>query len=186
MTIEKGSEWGVVVDVHVGGVVASDDLAREIGVSTRKAEYSGPWRRLPLDTLVVLLTTKVGRVERHETAGWLVIGGRYRGEFCVVSSLSFVGGRRLFSRAHPNDGRLDWLSITPTMPLRQRIGFWRRTRTETHLPHPLVRTGTGVGFQRQFARPVRALFSDGTVIKRVVGVDVVTSPDSTHTHIPAQ
>jgi hypothetical protein len=190
MTIEKGSEWGFVVDQISGGVTPTGDLAREIGLALHNEDdvtnHPGPWRRLPLDSLVVSLTTSDGAVVRHETSGWLTIGHRYRGDFFVVSSLSFVRGRRIFSRAHPNDGRFDWLCLSRAMPIRQRVGFWRRTRTETHLPHPLAQTGSGTTFERAFVRPVRVSFSDGVTHGRVMEVRVGIRADSSHTHIPAQ
>ncbi len=190
MTIEKGAEWGFVVDEWAGGIAPTGDLAREIGIAVREdadaSKHAGPWRRLPLDTLVVSLTTRESGVVQHETSGWLRVGSRYRGDFCIVSSLSFVDGRRLFSRSHPNDGRFEWLCLSRKMPVRQRISFWRRTHTETHLPHPLARTGSGTTFDLMFTRPVRATFSDGVVFERVMEIRVNIQPDSTHTHIPAQ
>ena len=189
VTIEKGSEWGFVVEEVSGGVTPTGDLAREIGIPDRNSatltNHSGPWRRLPLDSLIVSLTTSDGSVIHHETSGWMTIGHRYRGDFCVVSSLSFVDGRRLFSRAHPNDGRFDWLCLAGTMPIRQRLGFWQRTRTEAHLPHPLVQTGSATTFDRAFGHPVRVRFSDGVTHGRITDVGVRIHPDSSHTHIPA-
>ena len=71
------------------------------------------------------------------------------------------------------------------MSLRQRLAFRRRTRSETHLPHPLVGVGTGPGLSRSFVRPVTVRFESSEPIKAVVELTSTVRPDATVTHIPA-
>lgn len=184
MTIEKGSDWGSIVEQRKGGIDAAGDIALELGVESG-IDHKGAWRRLPLDVLTIVATAVDGSRYEWSTPTWLRCGGRLRGECIVLSSTSYVDGSRLFSRAHPNDGRLDWLAIDGTMRLRQRREFWRRTRTQTHLPHPLVRTGSNASFEHRFTRPVTVTSSDGRHFRRIAEIVVRVTADATHTHIPS-
>ncbi|MFM7744482.1 MAG: hypothetical protein ACKO8T_02315 [Actinomycetota bacterium] len=185
MTIEKGASWGEVVAACDGGILATGDLARELGVDDRKATHDGPWLRLPLDMITVEAVDSRGRHHERVVTSWLTAGSQMHGDFLIVSSTSFVGGRRIFSRAHPNDGRLDWLALHPGMSLRQRMAFRRRTRTGTHLPHPLVSVGTGGSLTRSFARPVTVRFESAESMTNVVELTATIRPDAAFTHIPA-
>lgn len=184
MTIEKGTNWGEVVAVRDGGIVTSGDLARELGWAERDVNHDGPWLRLPLDLIEVVAIDERGRRHERAVATWLTAGWHMRGDHLIVSSTSFVGGRRIFSRAHPNDGRLDWLAIQSSMTLRQRVAFRRRTRTETHLPHPLVKLGTGSMLSHSFTRPVTVRFESDEPITAVVELTAAIRADATYTHIP--
>lgn len=184
MTIEKGAEWGSVVAKRDEGVEPRGDLARDLGVGDVSG-HAGPWLRLPLDAIAARVVCADGSEHRVTTTGWVWCGHRLRGDLVIVSSTAFVDGRRIFSRAHPNDGRLDWMRIEPTMPIRQRMSFWRRTRTETHLPHPLVRTGAGKDHEFTFGRPKNLITSDGDRLRGVVDLEVRVVPDATTTHIPS-
>lgn len=185
MTIDKGADWGDVVANRLGGVEASDDLARDLGVS-KGPGHLGRWLRLPLDRIDVRVTLADGSTRQLSSLSWVAAGRELRGEFLVVASTAHVVGRRLFSRAHPNDGRLDWLTIGRDMRMRQRLAFWRRTRTETHLPHPKVRTGSGARFDFTFAHDVRIRSAEGESVRGVVELHAWIVPDAAHTHIPAQ
>lgn len=184
MTIGKGSDWGEVVAARDGGIPATGDLGLELGVDDREATHAGPWLRLPLDMITVEAVDTRGRRHERTIATWVIAGAPTRGDYFIASSTSFVGGRRVFSRAHPNDGRLDWLTIENGMTLRQRMAFHRRTRTETHLPHPFVRVGTGSTVSRSFARPVKIRFESGDPIGNVVELTATVRADATFTHIP--
>lgn len=186
MTIEKGSEWGSVVAEMHDGVEARGDLARDLGVDpVGISAHTGPWRRLPIDAVEITAKVATGDERVVTTCGWVRCGRRYLADLVIVSSTSFVDGRRLFSRAHPNDGRFDWLAIDASMPRRQRLTFWRRTRTETHLPHPLVRSGSGPTHTFTFNRPVTLVSSEGERIAKVSEVKARVIPDATATYIPS-
>lgn len=190
MPIEKGSEWGSIVNERSGGIDAIGDVARDLGVADPVAAASGVssgrWRRLPLDRIDFVLRLSDGSSRELSGVSWLQAGRRLRGRFVVVSSTSHVDGRRLFARAHPNDGRLDWLRIDPAMRLRERTMFWRRTRTESHLPHPMVVVGAAEVFSQSFDRPVTIRSGEGVRLDNVVELTAHVIPDATHTHIPAQ
>lgn len=187
MTIEKGADWGEPTEVRSGGIEASGDLAREIGLDASPLPgVVRSWLRLPIDVLEVTLVRRDGDAATHGTPTWVVLGSRFTGPFCVVSSTSFVGGRRMFSRAHPNDGRFDWLVFEPGFGGRERFAFWRRLRTELHLPHPRVTTGSGTTFERTWTRPLTARFESGEQVRGVTGLRVVIRPDADWTHLPTR
>lgn len=186
MTIRPGEEWGEVVAEPDEGETITGDLAREIGVDERalRPHEAIEWRLLPLDVLVVETTDSQGhRGELRETS-WITAGQPLFGPFVVVASTSFVHGRRLFSRAHPNDGRFEWFSLSPRMGLRQRIAFRHRTRTETHLPHPDVTTGSGAEFRYEFARPTVVRASSGARIRDVLQLRVTINVDAARLYLP--
>ena len=186
MTIERGSDWGEIVRDHVGGMAVTGDLARELGVDPSLVDaHRGTWLKLPLDVVDVVATDAGGKRHERTVTSWLIVGSHVRGEYAIVSSTSFVGGRRIFSRAHPNDGRLDWLMFHPSMTFRQRLAFRRRTRTESHLPHPQITVGTGPVFARAFTRPLNVRFESARPIRSVVELTATMRPDASVTHIPA-
>lgn len=79
-------------------------------------------------------------------------------------------------RGHPNDGRFDLLTVSATMPWRQRWQFRRRLLTGSHVPHPLVEMRSyakswspqGTGF----------LILDGQDVGRVADLTISLVPDS--------
>lgn len=184
MTIEKGQEWGRIVAHHGGGEPLNPDLCAELGLdsSDTSPPSIGRWRELPIDLLRVEMTIESGEVITFTTPTHVVAGSRFRGRYCIVSSTSFVDRRRIFARAHPNDGRLDWLELDRPMALRQRILFFRRTRTETHLPHPQVRSGSSVEYHTTFDKPVRVRSKIGH--RGVSSLRVHVVPDGSAVYIP--
>lgn len=184
MTIEKGVEWGTVVATRDDGVEPRGDLARDLGIGD-VSSHVGHWRRLPLDGIEITVWCANGEERIVSTTSWVRCGRRLSSDLVVVSSTAFVDRRRLFSRAHPNDGRFDWIAIDASMPLRQRWTFWRRTRTETHLPHPLVRSGSGDIRSFSLSRPGTLVSAEGERIRRVVRLEARIVPDATATHIPS-
>lgn len=185
MVIERGKEWGSVVD-HLGqGEPLHDDLAAELGLSRRRAasRWAGPWRELPVDVLRVALTKKNGNVIEFTTSTNVVAGRRLWGHFCIASSTSFVNRRRVFSRAHPNDGRLDSLELNPAMSIRQRLLFFHRLRSEMHLPHPQATTTSRLTFETKFERPVRV--RSQVNVRGVVALRITVIPDGSMVYVPA-
>lgn len=55
-----------------------------------------------------------------------------------VMNAQFLGTWDVIPRGHPNDGRVDVLTVPASLSWRQRQQFRRRIQTGTHIPHPLV------------------------------------------------
>lgn len=159
MSIGKGADWGVEGEVPadvvacdsdralgmaVGdgreAVVAGGDMAITIGASVVPG-IGDSGRRLPIDLMDVELVNR-GRRHMIVASSHVMIhgvrrrGGRLRGEVHWIMNAQYFDGRDLVPRGHPNDGRLEVLSVDPRMGPRQRLLAWNRARTGRHLPHP--------------------------------------------------
>jgi hypothetical protein len=55
-----------------------------------------------------------------------------------IMNTQFLGSWDVIPRGHPNDGRLDILTVPASLSWRQRWQFRRRIQTGTHVPHPLI------------------------------------------------
>jgi hypothetical protein len=161
MTIGKGTEWGTPGPVPPGlttreadrslardladgreGVVIAGDMATTIGCS-RAPRVGESGRRLPIDLMDVEIVRGVDRstivgVSHVMIREPLRKGGRLRGEVHWIMNAQYFAGRDLVPRGHPNDGRVEVLSVAATMGFRQRLLAWSRSRTGRHLPHPHV------------------------------------------------
>lgn len=186
MTIRPGEEWGEIVAQRGEGEAITGDLAREVGVDDRALhpDEAVEWRLLPLDVLVVETTDARGRRRQLRETSWITAGSPWFGPFIVAASTSFVRGRRLFSRSHPNDGRFEWLSLSPRMDLRQRVTFRHRSRTEMHLPHPDATTGSGSEFHCEFTRPTVVRTASGARIRDVMQIRITINADASRLYLP--
>lgn len=201
MTIRKGEEWGDrveadsvrgcpvarndrdVVATPAGTLLQGGDLGLTLGVAPLRDETES-WQRLPLDFLEVSWIDTRGRRGNVVAAAWATVGSFRSGPFVVVANTSFVRGRRLFPRSHPNDGRFEVLEVADSMPLRQRVSALRRVRTDSHLPHPSLTTRSATSYHLACPRP-RRLVVDGRRIAVVQHVDVEIRPDAGFTHVAA-
>ena len=159
MTIEKGKEWGRAIQTPTDYVeVASDRKLIDHWLLNREQLFvvrgGDLFRSLgaPLCDMSVatkqLLTVDVMRVEiDYDDASTgtlyalsnLQIGSwRSRCRFICVSNCGFIDERNIAPRAHPNDGEIEVMTVSPTIDWKQRFQAWRRTRTGTHLPHPNI------------------------------------------------
>jgi len=184
MTIRPGEEWGRIVESTGLETPPTGDLAKELGLSQGDVASGVTWRELPLDVLAVLYRLGDSTTGTLREVEWIEVGRRRFGKYFVAASTSFVRGRRMFARAHPNDGRFEWLLLDSSLGTRQRANFWRRTRTETHLPHPDIRTGTAVNHTVDFGRPKTLRGASGTLVRGVVSVEVTVESDAAVAHLP--
>ena len=198
MTIRRGEPWGEAVGVppdltvivtdgelhdtivghrSVGTAVppiglAGGDLARTVAGGS-DGQFTTGATRLPLDLV---------RVEADGHTTWSaahVVCRRawWRGEVVLAMTAQYLDGRDVVPRGHPNDGRLDLLSVEPAMPARVRWQAARRARTGTHLPHPQLRTRQVAAIDLAFARPLH-LWVDGRRWRRASAVTLTVEPDA--------
>ena len=193
MTIEKGAAWGTRGTAPVDLVVADDEaaLARAVGAGKRHlALREGDMLRalglgdatppragepallLPCDALRVQLDDAPSLT----AVSTVVVGGLLRARL-VATAGGFVGRANVAPRAHPNDGVLDVLVVSPDMPLRQWLAARQRMWLGDHLPHPHMEMRRAASHDISFdsAQLVRI---DGTKHDRARRVRIDVLPDA--------
>lgn len=175
MTIRRGEPWGEVATVGVevrrvhgdSGLnewlqqamtwpadervvaVASGDLARTLGGGT-PGRLDGPVLRAPIDVVEVRAGDERTWCASHVVArrSW------WRGEAVLAMNAQFLGERDIAPRSHPNDGKVDVLTVAPTMPVRARRQASARARNGSHLPHPQLAMRSVADVSLRFERPL--------------------------------
>jgi len=197
VTIKPGQAWGEVVDCPESLAVVADDAALGRWLAT---EGAGPvriqagdlvrtvggvstgrqCRRYPLDTLrVVLDADEQGArnavahvvVRRPGRLGW------WRGPLWAAMNVSRCGSWDVAPRAHPNDGRVDVISVDAAMAWRARLQAARRLPSGAHLPHPAI-TATRPTLAHWEAPTPAMVYVDGEAVGRARHVAVMVQPDA--------
>jgi hypothetical protein len=173
MTIRRGEEWGRPVvrpadlrraesDAELAEWVAAGrpgeyglcagDLHRSVGAPPDRSEM----RRLPCDAMRVVTDTGEWIAVAHVVArrSW------WRGPIVAVMNADHIGDWNVAPRAHPDDGRLDVVEVSPAMAMRDRLQARSRLAAGTHLPHPSIATRSTERAEWDFGRRLR-LHIDG-------------------------
>ena len=161
MTIRKGEQWGEScyapiglpefaterdLGFHVRGngiipeaILKSGTLIQALGIEAPTPDRERI--KVLIDLIKVVYTDLDGRDRDDIAVGSVLIGRRsWLGDLCIVSNCGYLGTRELLSKAHPNDGVMDVLTVSSLMPFMQRLQAWRRIPTSSHLPHPDIST----------------------------------------------
>ncbi len=203
MTIRKGGEWGSVGPVPDDVVrVRTDAELHRLVVDARRAGApippvallggalmravggTGDDTRLTRD--VPLLPCDLVRVELESAAGtdvtWAavhVLARRswWRGPLMAAMNGQFLDEWDVAPRAHPNDGRVDVVEVSPRMSARDRWRARTRLPAGTHLPHPAITTRQRDEAELRFDRPTR-VWADGVAIGEGRVLRLVVEPDA--------
>jgi hypothetical protein len=163
VTIRKGEPWGSVVVPGPGmQMVRSDaelrtlviegrasgrplpvvgllggDLMRTLGGTgdPERMRGSEPVPHLPID--VVRLATDDDR-ETVFVAHLVARRSWWRGPITAAMNAEFHGRWDVAPRSHPNDGRIDLVTVSPELGPQQRWLARPRLLLGTHVPHPLI------------------------------------------------
>jgi hypothetical protein len=166
---------GRVEATAVPVAVSSGDLARTLGSATLDGRAT--LNELPIDMVEV----RLGGVEVPVYACAHVVirspwwrGGWLRGRTVVVMNAEFIGRWDVAPRGHPNDGRVEVFEVDSRFGLRQRLAARRRSRTASHVPHPLITARSVRAADWSFESPM-AVLVDGVRIgtARHVAIAVV-------------
>lgn len=114
-------------------------LAHSLGVGSLPASPGQPCIILGIDRIVVIAKSSRGESFSFSAISDITFGNYWHGQFHVVTSTGWSGGREVCPRAHPGDGVLDYLRIEESMSFRQRLKARRKMRSGSHLPHPGLR-----------------------------------------------
>ena len=198
MVIVKGDDWGQ--RVHKQGVVCTrsdhdvflnlafpvrGDIAHTIGSETGKRsaikqiDNRTQWHQLPFDVIEVNIDGVSIRAAAHIRIGHLLWG-----ECHLLSNVAFYKGKRVFAKSHPNDGKIEVLTMAREMGTRQRFMALMKVRQGSHLPHPHLvnRQVTEELFQFQSPLPI---FIDGKKIGNASELRMLVIADAINIYIPS-
>jgi len=198
MTIRKGEGWGERIptptsirhahsDADLSNCSSTDfvsltggDIHRTLG-SPRPIQDEAECTLLHIDALQIRVMSSDGS-EQHVIAASRVEIGSFlspirRRRFVCVSNGGIVNGRNLAPRAHPNDGRLDVMTIEASMTFRHRLTARKKAVTGTHLPHPRISVRQDVAFTSQKTSRGERLSIDGVAVKHWSEVSISILPD---------
>ena len=185
MTIRKGQDWGERVDTPTDLLVFSDDPSanaylKEVYANGRELQSiailnSNLARAFGLNGATIgsttMLRTRLDLVEvsyvsiSSQTAKMIFVGnaiirnGWLRGPITGVFNSSFFRSWDCAPKAHPNDSKLDVVSIDQSMKIRQRLTAKRLVKLGSHLPHPKISYKQAESFKVDLEEPAR-LFVD--------------------------
>lgn len=211
MTVERGAAWGRLIacpaDLREVGsdrdlalaltdgsglptAVRSGDMLRTLGGRVARdpaPNGNGTEREVlaaPVDLIGLLLD---GRSPEHAVAHVLVRAPRRRGgplreSIILVMNAEFMGPWDVAPRSHPNDGRVEVVSCTAAMGVRQRLAARRRLTTAEHVPHPDVSTRSVTEASWTFDRPM-VVVADGHPLGTARTLEMVVRPDAATLHV---
>lgn len=199
MTIRKGEEWGTVGPLPAGTVrVRSDAELHEIVNSARRGGDAPPPVALlggsvmravggtgdegRLHGDVAILPVDLVRVEFDGRTVWSaahLVARRswWRGPIVAAMNGQFLGTFDVTPRAHPNDGRVDVLTVAATMSWRDRWRARGRLPSGTHVPHPSISIRQVPEVELAFDGPMR-LWIDGVTVGETRAVRLVVEADA--------
>jgi hypothetical protein len=159
MTIRKGEQWGTLAtpptdlsiarsDAELRTMALRDDppsvigllggdVMRTLGGLSDESRLAGaaPIPHLPIDAVRVRVD------DERETvfvAHLVARASWWRGAIVAFMNAQFRGSWDVAPRSHPNDGKVDIVTVDPSMSLQQRWLARSRVRLGTHVPHPLI------------------------------------------------
>ena len=196
MTIRKGQDWGEQLEAPADLLVFADDpsantylnevfangnmappiavlksnLARTLGLSG--ASIKKPTMLHTKFDLVevdyVLVSAVTGKM--HFLGNAVIRNGWLRGPITGVFNSSFIGTWDCAPKAHPNDSKIDVVSIDQSMNVRQRLTAKRLLKLGYHLPHPKISYKQAESFTIDLEEPAH-LFVDTTDLGMVKHCD---------------
>ena len=185
MTIRKGQDWGERVETPTDLLVFTDDssantylkevfangrelqsiailnsnLARAFGLNGATIG-STTMLRTRLDLIEVSYVLLSSQTAKMNYLGYAIIrNGWLRGAITGVFNSSFIGSWDCAPKAHPNDSKLDVVSIDQSMNVRQRLTAKRLVKLGSHLPHPKISYKQTESFKIDLQEPAH-LFVD--------------------------
>ena len=200
MTVRKGEAWGETGGLPADGVVVANDAeARAVVTAARRAGAPVPMLgllggdlcrtvggrgdegrlrsdgavRLPVDLGSVLVDGRQHWFVAHLVArrGW------WRGRVVAAMNAEFLGPWDVAPRAHPGDGLLEVLDVSPDMSLRDRWTARARLPAGGHLPHPAIAVSRRAAVQIDLDVPT-PVWLDGERVGDAQRLSVRIEPDA--------
>lgn len=164
MTIRKNENWGVTVARPENLVICETDaaasqlvtdcylqhksipaiairqsnLSRALGTTGADID-SQNMQATTFDLIEITFADDSKAEQRVLALGYgLLRRSWWHGEIVAALNTSFIGDWDCAPRSHPNDGKLDLLTVNSETKPTQRLIASRRLRLGTHLPHPQI------------------------------------------------
>lgn len=198
MVIAKGEEWGE--RVHKQGVVCTrsdhdvfshlafpvkGDIAQTIGSELRQRsalkQFASrvEWHQLPFDVIEIDIDGATLRAAAHIRIGHLLWG-----ECHLLCNVAFYRGKRVFSKSHPNDAKIEVLTMAREMGIRQRLMSLMKVRQGSHFPHPQLTSRQVTDEHFHFHKPL-PIFIDGKKIGKAAELRISVIADAINIYIPS-
>ncbi|TSA51591.1 MAG: hypothetical protein D4R44_07725 [Actinobacteria bacterium] len=162
--------------------ISHGSIARSLGITDTKT-VTETMHMIDIDLIDVQYRVKLDPLvtQKLVVAGNVVLrNALWRKELIVVSNSGFVNNRDALPKAHPNDGLLDILTVSPNMSLRQRCVAMRRAKQGSHLPHPQMIASQNSTFR--WSGPALRMYADDVRINGVVWMQCDILPDALTIH----
>ena len=194
MTIERGVEWGEIIqtprdvvsigsDADLGSCgqavyvsLVGGDLFESLG-SPRSVVDQATCRLVNIDALRCVVTRNGSASEVLASSSVVVGKWTSRKQFVCVTNGGLIQGRDVAPRAHPNDGKWDVLRIVESMSVRQRLIARQRSRTGTHIPHPDITVSRVTSVSVENTQQQQRLWIDGVAMGEWSAVHCTVLPD---------
>lgn len=202
MTIRKGVDWGTTAPTPATlALVRSDSELREflsdarlMGVAPgpfgllggdlmRTVGGSGDESRLTTAQDVTHLTIDAVRVIADDMRiGWfaahcVIRHGWWRNTLIGAFNAQFLGSWDVCPRGHPNDGKIDIITVSAAMSIRQRVMARQRLPLGIHVPHPQIIIRQSPTTVIMLDKPMK-LWLDGQTWGSAQRIEFVVEPDS--------
>ena len=139
--------------------ILKSNLARAFGLNGATIGNT-TMLRTRLDLIEVSYVLISSQTAKMNFVGNAIIRNSWlRGPITGVFNSSFIGNWDCAPRAHPNDSKLDVVSIDQSMNLRQRLTAKRLVKLGSHLPHPKISYKQTESFKIDLQEPAH-LFVD--------------------------
>jgi diacylglycerol kinase family enzyme len=131
---------------------------------------------VPIDILSIDITTAEGHTSAIAIDTVEIGRGFFHGDWSLLTNTGYWRSQRIASRAHPNDGRVDLVTVNRLMSFRQRLFARYRMRWGTHLPHPHMTIRQVESFS--WDGPPLNVRVDGERFRAVTAIRVTVMPDA--------
>ena len=137
-----------------------------------------------MDAVVPVLSNLDTTSGALQAAAHIRVGYFLLGECHLLCNVAMFRGRRVFQKSHPNDGKIEVLTIERDMKLRQRLLAIMRVRKGSHLPHPHLKIWQTTAEVIHFQRPL-PIFIDGVKVTTSDTLRISVIPDAINIYIPS-